>query len=484
MGTSDANGQGIALMVDLEGNTFVELSLRRRAVVKEFKKKLYVDIREYYKDKRSGDSKPGKKGIFLTPQHFETICEAGDQIQNALKDRNMAFELELDEKKFVTLSDFRNNYTVDIREFYTKDGNRNPTRKGVNLEKQELDMLIQHGHKLLQLVKVDEDTDGKKTKDEKKKKNNDENAQEDNEEINNDDNETKKAKKTKKQSKKVDEKEEEEEEEDVQQVEQPKKSKKTKKQSEKVDKQKLQKEEKEEAQPMEGMEDKNQDEGEQTKNSKKTKKQSKKVDKKKEKEEADKEQEEAQSMEGVEDQNQEEEEKNVVGKRSRDNDDEEANDEAAPSNAKRQNINLMVDLEGNTFVELSLRRRAVVKEFKKKLYVDIREYYQKSGDSKPGKKGIFLTPQHFETICEAGDQIQNALKDRNMAFELELDQKKFVTLSDFRNNYTVDIREFYTKDGNRNPTRKGINLDKDELDKLLVHGEDLLKIAKTTEQDE
>eukprot|EP01023_Acetabularia_acetabulum_P023668 TRINITY_DN2306_c0_g1_i8.p1 TRINITY_DN2306_c0_g1~~TRINITY_DN2306_c0_g1_i8.p1 ORF type:complete len:443 (-),score=118.62 TRINITY_DN2306_c0_g1_i8:114-1442(-) len=442
MGTSDANGQGIALMVDLEGNTFVELSLRRRAVVKEFKKKLYVDIREYYKDKRSGDSKPGKKGIFLTPQHFETICEAGDQIQNALKDRNMAFELELDEKKFVTLSDFRNNYTVDIREFYTKDGNRNPTRKGVNLEKQELDMLIQHGHKLLQLVKVDEDTDGKKTKDEKKKKNNDENAQEDNEEINNDDNETKKAKKTKKQSKKVDEKEEEEEEEDVQQeankVEQPIKSKKSKKQSEKVDNQKLQKEETEEVQPMEGVEDKNQDE----------------------------------------------EEKNVIGKRSRDNDDEEANDEAAPSNAKRQNINLMVDLEGNTFVELSLRRRAVVKEFKKKLYVDIREYYQKSGDSKPGKKGIFLTPQHFETICEAGDQIQNALKDRNMAFELELDQKKFVTLSDFRNNYTVDIREFYTKDGNRNPTRKGINLDKDELDKLLVHGEDLLKIAKTTEQDE
>eukprot|EP01023_Acetabularia_acetabulum_P023664 TRINITY_DN2306_c0_g1_i2.p1 TRINITY_DN2306_c0_g1~~TRINITY_DN2306_c0_g1_i2.p1 ORF type:complete len:443 (-),score=117.17 TRINITY_DN2306_c0_g1_i2:114-1442(-) len=442
MGTSDANGQGIALMVDLEGNTFVELSLRRRAVVKEFKKKLYVDIREYYKDKRSGDSKPGKKGIFLTPQHFETICEAGDQIQNALKDRNMAFELELDEKKFVTLSDFRNNYTVDIREFYTKDGNRNPTRKGVNLEKQELDMLIQHGHKLLQLVKVDEDTDGKKTKDEKKKKNNDENAQEDNEEINNDDNETKKAKKTKKQSKKVDEKEEEEEEEDVQQeankVEQPIKSKKSKKQSEKVDNQKLQKEETEEVQPMEGVEDKNQDE----------------------------------------------EEKNVIGKRSRDNDDEEANDEAAPSNTKRQNINLMVDLEGNTFVELSLRRRAVVKEFKKKLYVDIREYYQKSGDSKPGKKGIFLTPQHFETICEAGDQIQNALKDRNMAFELELDQKKFVTLSDFRNNYTVDIREFYTKDGNRNPTRKGINLDKDELDKLLVHGEDLLKIAKTTEQDE
>eukprot|EP01023_Acetabularia_acetabulum_P023666 TRINITY_DN2306_c0_g1_i4.p1 TRINITY_DN2306_c0_g1~~TRINITY_DN2306_c0_g1_i4.p1 ORF type:complete len:423 (-),score=116.06 TRINITY_DN2306_c0_g1_i4:303-1571(-) len=422
MGTSDANGQGIALMVDLEGNTFVELSLRRRAVVKEFKKKLYVDIREYYKDKRSGDSKPGKKGIFLTPQHFETICEAGDQIQNALKDRNMAFELELDEKKFVTLSDFRNNYTVDIREFYTKDGNRNPTRKGVNLEKQELDMLIQHGHKLLQLVKVDEDTDGKKTKDEKKKKNNDENAQEDNEEINNDDNETKKAKKTKKQSKKVDEKEEEEEEEDVQQEANKK----------------LQKEETEEVQPMEGVEDKNQDE----------------------------------------------EEKNVIGKRSRDNDDEEANDEAAPSNTKRQNINLMVDLEGNTFVELSLRRRAVVKEFKKKLYVDIREYYQKSGDSKPGKKGIFLTPQHFETICEAGDQIQNALKDRNMAFELELDQKKFVTLSDFRNNYTVDIREFYTKDGNRNPTRKGINLDKDELDKLLVHGEDLLKIAKTTEQDE
>eukprot|EP01024_Parvocaulis_polyphysoides_P037982 TRINITY_DN3399_c1_g1_i1.p1 TRINITY_DN3399_c1_g1~~TRINITY_DN3399_c1_g1_i1.p1 ORF type:complete len:239 (-),score=50.30 TRINITY_DN3399_c1_g1_i1:79-795(-) len=160
MTSSNENQQGIVLMEDLEGNTFLELSLRRRAIVKDFKNKLYVDIREYYKDK-SGDSKPGRKGLFLSPQHFEIFCDAGVQIQNALKDGNTAFELELDPKKFVTISDFRNNFSVDIREFYTKDGNRNPTRKGVNLEKTELDILLKHGQKLLQLVKGEELPDEK-----------------------------------------------------------------------------------------------------------------------------------------------------------------------------------------------------------------------------------------------------------------------------------------------------------------------------------
>eukprot|EP01024_Parvocaulis_polyphysoides_P058100 TRINITY_DN621_c0_g1_i5.p2 TRINITY_DN621_c0_g1~~TRINITY_DN621_c0_g1_i5.p2 ORF type:complete len:231 (-),score=62.94 TRINITY_DN621_c0_g1_i5:271-963(-) len=167
---------------------------------------------------------------------------------------------------------------------------------------------------------------------------------------------------------------------------------------------------------------------------------------------------------------------------------EEREEEAGPSDsvrdAKRQDIVFFVDLEDNKYIALSLARRATIKEFKNKLYIDVREYYKtKNGDSKPGKKGVFLTPEHFQTISEAGIQIQNALKDRNTSYELELDAKKFVHISDFRNNYSIDIREFYTKDGNRLPTRKGISLNKEEFEMLLKYSEDLLSEVKVEQKE-
>jgi len=36
----------------------------KSVAISEFKGKFYVDIREYYEDKNSGESKPGKKGSF------------------------------------------------------------------------------------------------------------------------------------------------------------------------------------------------------------------------------------------------------------------------------------------------------------------------------------------------------------------------------------------------------------------------------------
>jgi hypothetical protein len=38
-----------------------------------FKEKLLIDIREYYNDKKSGEDKPGSKGIALTLEQWHEL---------------------------------------------------------------------------------------------------------------------------------------------------------------------------------------------------------------------------------------------------------------------------------------------------------------------------------------------------------------------------------------------------------------------------
>lgn len=52
--------------------------------------------------------------------------------------------------------------------------------------------------------------------------------------------------------------------------------------------------------------------------------------------------------------------------------------------------------EGDKYVDLGQKRRAVVRSFKGTPYLDIREYYGAEGEEKPGKKGISLKA---EQVC-------------------------------------------------------------------------------------
>ncbi|KAK2616012.1 hypothetical protein N8I77_002731 [Diaporthe amygdali] len=82
-GSSSKNGTN----VDDEGNafweltrvsvqdtdeTFMKLSGKRRIVVQEFKGNWFVNLREYYEDK-SGEMRPGKKGIMLSVEQYQTL---------------------------------------------------------------------------------------------------------------------------------------------------------------------------------------------------------------------------------------------------------------------------------------------------------------------------------------------------------------------------------------------------------------------------
>ncbi|KAF8794298.1 Activated RNA polymerase II transcriptional like protein [Argiope bruennichi] len=61
-------------------------------------------------------------------------------------------------------------------------------------------------------------------------------------------------------------------------------------------------------------------------------------------------------------------------------------------------------------IKLSKYRYVSVREFRGKLMVDIREYYEKDGEMKPGKKGICLNMEQWNALKEQMDNIEAAIK--------------------------------------------------------------------------
>ena len=61
-----------------------ELGQMKKLKVREFKGKVYIDIREWYVDKDTMDTKPGKKGISLNPLQYQALKAAIPEIDAAL----------------------------------------------------------------------------------------------------------------------------------------------------------------------------------------------------------------------------------------------------------------------------------------------------------------------------------------------------------------------------------------------------------------
>lgn len=60
---------------------------------------------------------------------------------------------------------------------------------------------------------------------------------------------------------------------------------------------------------------------------------------------------------------------------------------------------------------LDKNRSVRVRTFKGKTYVDIREYYQKDGETLPGKKGISLNPEQWKKLLANVDDINKAVEE-------------------------------------------------------------------------
>ncbi len=59
---------------------------------------------------------------------------------------------------------------------------------------------------------------------------------------------------------------------------------------------------------------------------------------------------------------------------------------------------LKVNENGETYFELSPRKRCTIREWEGNVLVDIREFYKKDDKMLPGKKGISLTVEQYEIM--------------------------------------------------------------------------------------
>jgi len=108
-------------------------------------------------------------------------------------------------------------------------------------------------------------------------------------------------------------------------------------------------------------------------------------------------------------------------------------------------------------------------EFKGKHYLNIREYYEDSVGMKPTKKGVALNQGEWRTLknmfYDVDEKIINAeAEDYN---PLELSDKKQIRVTKFKGKFLlIDVREFYHKDGEKMPGKKGIALKQDQYNKI------------------
>eukprot|EP00940_MAST-03C_sp_MAST-3C-sp2_P002199 g2199.t1 len=174
--------------------------------------------------------------------------------------------------------------------------------------------------------------------------------------------------------------------------------------------------------------------------------------------------------------------------------------------------------------QLSSTRRVTVREYKGRDFVDIREFYEKDGAQLPGKKGISLSVSEWQSVPElsifettnetstattasaptktsAGEEdrkrsfdgekreesnkrarseaeasanseeattVQHKTNaDGDLFFELNAKGTRRLTLRTYKGHALFDIREYYEKDGELKPGRKGISLNTDQWKRLL-----------------
>ncbi|XP_055598813.1 RNA polymerase II transcriptional coactivator [Uranotaenia lowii] len=78
--------------------------------------------------------------------------------------------------------------------------------------------------------------------------------------------------------------------------------------------------------------------------------------------------------------------------------------------AKASATSSVTNKNGEEEWQLDRMRKVTVSEFRNKIFVNVREYYEKDGQTLPGKKGISLTVPQWKKLLEHQDEINEKIK--------------------------------------------------------------------------
>uniref|UniRef100_A0A061R104 Transcriptional coactivator p15 n=1 Tax=Tetraselmis sp. GSL018 TaxID=582737 RepID=A0A061R104_9CHLO len=129
--------------------------------------------------------------------------------------------------------------------------------------------------------------------------------------------------------------------------------------------------------------------------------------------------------------------------------------------------------EGEWVSNLSDSKRVCVREWKGSVYVDIREYYQRSGDWSPSKKGISLAVDQWILLKAGMDDVLHKIQRGVPNHVIRLAEERRLQLRSYKGLILVDIREFYHKGGELQPGKKGISLTGDLFATLSKRKQDV-----------
>ncbi|KAI8422361.1 hypothetical protein MSG28_006222 [Choristoneura fumiferana] len=82
-----------------------------------------------------------------------------------------------------------------------------------------------------------------------------------------------------------------------------------------------------------------------------------------------------------------------------------------PPPEKKAKMGSRTDDKEPTWV-LEGKKLVKVREFKGKVYVDVREFYEKNGEMLPGKKGISLTPEQWRKLLALADEVNETISSK------------------------------------------------------------------------
>uniref|UniRef100_A0A1A9Z9F3 Transcriptional coactivator p15 (PC4) C-terminal domain-containing protein n=1 Tax=Glossina pallidipes TaxID=7398 RepID=A0A1A9Z9F3_GLOPL len=80
-----------------------------------------------------------------------------------------------------------------------------------------------------------------------------------------------------------------------------------------------------------------------------------------------------------------------------------------PKKSKESNANSKSKGSTETKWILEKQRHVTISEFRGRKLIDIREYYEKNGESLPGKKGISLSITQWKKLLEVAEEINKSL---------------------------------------------------------------------------